>query len=218
MGDDQLMTVDCTEDNGPIAEWDMLYQSPAEGDMRDAVRESQKKLQDQVATDNRIEESPRRKAARYDACISQKRGGRQMKEMASKVNGGDIEVGCVVQVTLKNMDSTKVDGKNITLVVVEKPMQNLYSRVYITVVKDACPKSLGMDTILTCWKGKATVTEREAAASTSLVGGQGVKRCGCRGSCDTKRCACKKEGRFCGSDCHGGMHHCCTSNEKFMPM
>jgi hypothetical protein len=107
MGDDQLMTVDCTEDNGPIAEWDMLYQSPAERDIRDAVRESQKNLQDQVATDNRIEESPRRKTARYDACISQKRGGRQMKAMASKVNGGEIEVGCVVQVTLKNMDSTK---------------------------------------------------------------------------------------------------------------
>jgi hypothetical protein len=107
MGDDQLMTVDCTEDNGPIAEWDMLYQSPAERDILDAVRESQKNLQDQVATDNRIEESPRRKTARYDACISQKRGGRQMKAMASKVNGGEIEVGCVVQVTLKNMDSTK---------------------------------------------------------------------------------------------------------------
>jgi hypothetical protein len=30
-----------------------------------------------------------------------------MKAMASKVNGGEIEVGCVVQVTLKNMDSTK---------------------------------------------------------------------------------------------------------------
>jgi hypothetical protein len=29
-----------------------------------------------------------------------------MKDMASKVNGGDIEVGCVVQVILKNMDST----------------------------------------------------------------------------------------------------------------
>lgn len=160
--------------------------------MHAAVRESQKKLQDQFTTDSQIDESPRRKAARNDACIYQKRGGQQMKDMASKVNGGDIEVGCVVQVTLKNMD---FNGKNITLVVVvvEKvspinnappkyrlacakgPMQNLYSRVYITVVKDACPKSLGMDTILTCWRGKATVTEREAAASTSLVGGQGVK-------------------------------------------
>ncbi len=118
--------------------------------------------------------------------------------MVSKVK--DIEVGRVVQVTLKNMDSTKVDGKNITLVVVEKvshinnappkyrlvcakrPMQNHYTSVYITVVKDACPKSLGLDSILSCWKGKATVTERGAAASTSLVGGQGVKRCGCRGA------------------------------------
>ena len=236
MGDDRIMTVDCTKDNGPIAEWDMLYKSPTEGNMHAAVRESQKKLQDQFTTDSQIDESPRRKAARNDACIYQKRGGQQMKDMASKVNGGDIEVGCVVQVTLKNMDSTKVDGKNITLVVVEKvspinnappkyrlvcakgPMQNLYSRVYITVVKDACPKSLGMDTILTCWRGKATVTEREAAASTSLVGGQGVKRCGCRAKCGTKRCACKKEGHFCGSACHGGLHHCCTNTEKFMPM
>jgi len=158
-----------------------------------------------------------------------------MKDMASKVNGGDIEVGCVVQVTLKNMDSTKVDGKNITLVVVEKvspinnappkyrlacakgPMQNLYSRVYITVVKDAFPKSLGMDTILTCWRGKATVTEREAAASTSLVGGKGVKRCGCIGKCDTKRCACKKEGHFCDSACHGGLHHCSQTLKNSCP-
>jgi hypothetical protein len=112
-----------------------------------------------------------------------------MKDMASKVKG-DIEVGCAVQLTLKSMDSTKVDGKSIILVVLEKvtpinnappkyhlacakaPMQNLYSRDYIIVVKDACPKSLGVDTILSCWKGKATVTECEAAASTSLVGGQ----------------------------------------------
>ncbi len=209
MGDDRIKTVDCKEDNGPLAEWDVMYKSPTEGDMGAVIRESQKKLQHQVTTDNQINESPRRKAARNHACIYQKRGGRQMKDMVSMVNG-DIEVGCVVQVTLKNMDSTKVDGKNITLGVVEKvtpinnappkyrlacakgPMQDLYSRMYITVVKDACPKSLGMDNILTCWRGKATVTEREAAASTSLVGGQGVKRCGCRGSCNTKHCACKK--------------------------
>ena len=177
----------------------MLYQSLTEGDMRAAVLESQKKLQDQIIIVNKIDKSPRRKTARNVACINQKRGGCLLKDMASKVKG-DIEVGCVVQVTLKNMDSTKVDGKNIALVVVEKvthinnappkyrlacakgPMQNLYTSVYITVVKDACPKSIGLDSILSCWKGKATVTERGAAASTSLVGGQGVKRCGCRGA------------------------------------
>ena len=73
MGDDRIMTVDCTKDNGPIAEWDMLYKSPTEGNMRAAVRESQKKLQDQVTTDSQIDESPRRKAARNDACIYQKK-------------------------------------------------------------------------------------------------------------------------------------------------
>ena len=42
MGDDRIMTVDCTEDNGPIAEWDMLYKSPTEGNMRAAVRDSRR--------------------------------------------------------------------------------------------------------------------------------------------------------------------------------
>jgi hypothetical protein len=108
--------------------------------------------------DTWLEESPNRKAARYHACIVQKSGERKMKDDASKIKG-EIKVGCVVQVTLKNMDTTKVDGKNLTLVVVEKvthihnappkyhlacakgPMQNLYSRTYITVAKDCCPKT-----------------------------------------------------------------------------
>jgi hypothetical protein len=54
MGDDRITTVDCTKDNGPLAEWDMLYKSPTEGDMHAAVRESQKKLQYQVTTDSQI--------------------------------------------------------------------------------------------------------------------------------------------------------------------
>ncbi len=69
---------------------------------------------------------------------------------------------------LKNMDTTKVDGKNLTVVVIEKvthlhnappkyhlacakgPIQNLYSGTYITSVKDGCPKTLGLDSILSC--------------------------------------------------------------------
>jgi hypothetical protein len=63
MGDDQIKTVDCKEDTGPLAEWDMLYQSPTEGDMHAAVLESQRNLQDQVIIVNKIDKSPRRKAA-----------------------------------------------------------------------------------------------------------------------------------------------------------
>jgi hypothetical protein len=155
--------------------------------------------------------------------------------MASKVNG-DIHLGCVVQVVFKNIDTNKVDGRNLTLVVIKKltplsnassnyrlacakgSMQNLYSRDYINVVKDVCAKTFRLNTILSYWKGKASVTEQEAAASTSLVGGQGVKRHRCHGTCNTKCCTCIKEGCFCSSAWYGGMHHCYTNNEKIMPM
>jgi hypothetical protein len=211
IGDKRILTVNCNEDIGPIAEWDMLHNTPTEDNMRAAVKESKRKLELQLIMNKRLEESPNRKSARYHTYIIQKSGGHKMKDDASKCNG-EIKVGCVVQVTLKNMDTTKVDGKNLTLVVVEKvthvhntppkyplactkgPMQNLYSRTYITVVKDGCSKTLGLKSIFSCWKGKAAVTEREAAASTLMVGGQGVKRCSCCGLYDTKHCACKKMG------------------------
>ncbi len=64
--------MDCKEDNDPLAEWDVMYKSPTEGDMCAAVIESQKKLQHQVTMENQINKSPRRKAARNHACIDQK--------------------------------------------------------------------------------------------------------------------------------------------------
>ena len=49
-----------------------------------------------------------------------KQGGhRYNKEHAAKA-GEDIDVGNIVQVHLSDVDTTKVDGKNLTLVVVEK--------------------------------------------------------------------------------------------------
>ncbi len=69
MGDKRILTVDCNEDIGPIAEWDMLYKTPTEDDMRAAVKESKQKLEHQSIMDTWLEESPNRKAARYHACI-----------------------------------------------------------------------------------------------------------------------------------------------------
>ena len=150
-----------------------------------------------------------------------------MKENATKAED-EIKVGSIVKVPLKDVDCTKVDGKNLILVVVEVvrprcgsgaakyrlacakgPLQNLYTRVYCTPVPNGSMKMLGLDAIFNNWGEMKTLTEREAAASTSLVGGQGKKdRCGCKGACDTKRCACFKAKRFCGSSCHKGNTKC----------
>ena len=191
---------------------------------------ARRRRQDGAKEEAHLNKTPCRKKMRDDACIALKKGGRKMKENASKVGGG-IEVGSIVQVSLKNVDTTKVDGKNPTLVVVQKvhprtgsgpakyrlaciksPLKNLYTQVYITPVPQGCREVLGMETIFETWRGKAPITEREAAASTSLVVGQGKKgRCGYAGKCDTLCCSCKKEKRLYGSQYHRGLHHNCTN-------
>ena len=147
-----------------------------------------------------------------------------MKERVEKVEGV-LEVGSVVQVPLHDVDTTKVDGKTLTLVVVEKrqlkndnapkyklacakgPLKNWYSRSRINAVPLGSAASLGLTNVLAAWEGMAPITERAAAASVSLVGGQGKKFCGCRGKCNTKQCCCKKAARLCNSHCHGGVHN-----------
>ena len=99
-----------------------------------------------------------------------------MKADAAKV-GRDIEVGSIVKVPLKDVDCTKVDGKNLTLVVVEKlkprngtgaskyrlacakgPLKNLYARVYCTPVPNGCRKVLGLDDVFERWRGMSPIT------------------------------------------------------------
>ncbi|CAI6351311.1 unnamed protein product [Macrosiphum euphorbiae] len=46
---------------------------------------------------------------------------------------------------------------------------------------------------------------REIASQMSDGGGQGFKRCSCKGKCDTNRCKCKASSIFCNSKCHGSM-------------
>ena len=220
-----------------MVECETFYRHPLVAHVRGAVVMAKKRKQNGAESAAHLDESPRRKMMRDGACIEMKKVGRKMRQNASKV-GGDIEVGSIVQVPLHNVDTTKVDGKNLTLVVVQKvvpragngpakyrlacskgPLKNLYTRVYITPVPQGCRKVLGMDTIFETWKDKALITEREAAASTSLVGGQGKKgRCGCKGKCNTNHCCCKRDKRLCGSQCHRGLHHNCTNCTESNPI
>ena len=46
----------------------------------------------------------------------------------------------------------------------------------------------------------------------SIVGGQGLRRCDCTTTCNTKRCKCKKANCFCNSRCHEGNKICCNDD------
>ena len=76
-------------------------------------------------------------------------------------------------------------------------------------------KLLGLDNVLDEWTGLPRIKERKAAASVSMVGGQGKHLgCGCKaGTCRTARCSCFKAGLLCNSKCHGGINKNCINKE-----
>jgi hypothetical protein len=65
--------------------------------------------------------------------------------------------------------------------------------------------------------GLHKIKERKAAASVSMVGGQGKRlECGCKsGTFRTGRCACFKAGIKCTSKCHRGINKYCVNKEYF---
>ncbi|KAE8740254.1 hypothetical protein FOCC_FOCC014238 [Frankliniella occidentalis] len=45
---------------------------------------------------------------------------------------------------------------------------------------------------------------RTIVTKSSILGGQGFKKCNCKGRCMTNKCTCRKAGEKCKSQCHGG--------------
>ena len=72
----------------------------------------------------------------------------------------------------------------------------------IAVVKDVDPKLINLDGVLMCYQGSPKLYERVAARHISHEGGQGIKRCNCRGICLNKQCSCFKAGGKCTPHCH----------------
>ena len=71
------------------------------------------------ATSTVVEVSPARAALRSAAAEKMKAKGRAMQARASRISGGDLNVGDVVQFGLHNVDRAKLDDPNLTCVVVE---------------------------------------------------------------------------------------------------
>ena len=209
-------------DEGPIAEWGVWYRHPTVNDYEEALVMNHVDITTHRDKEIFINESPNRKQLRneaYDALTAQ---AKRMKTKAQSYGDKQLDVGTIVQVPLADVDTTKADGKNLTLIVVDKIHQKgrgptmyrlasktgvlsrLYHPSYITTVA-ADPKILGLESVLDEWTGLPTMTEREAARAVSLVGGQG-KHIGCkckRSTCRTKRCSCFQNGMQCNSSCHG---------------
>jgi hypothetical protein len=217
--------VEDDEDSGPIAEWNMYYRRPTVTSMEKAREDAKAEQIDAMEADEEIMESPRRKRMRGKAFESQQKQAEGMKKRARKVDG-KVKEGNIVQIGLSTVDSMKVDSKNLTLVVVEITekgmyrlaakngvLKNVYPRHVISLVKNATKELMGLEDAYNGWRGMSKITEREVARATSIVEGQGMMKCSCKGNCSSNSCKCRKAGRICNSRCHRGSSTCTNHDE-----
>ena len=173
--------------------------------------------------------SPKRQKLRETAAASLEKQGKRMQARVAGGSGVPVEVGTVVQVAVADVDRSKVDSTNVTLVVVEVVVKGktkletkyrlacnagvvntLYTRSYIAPQWQATPTLMGLEECLSSWQGLPRVSLRACVAVQSTVGGQGMIRCDCAGKCATNKCSCFKADRRCNSRCHKGNQKCCN--------
>ena len=157
-------------ENGVLYQWGKWNKHPSVMDYKRAmVANEQQKLNTDQKGDI-LRESPRRKHLQdlaYDSLTTQ---GRAMKRAQAKITLKNYEIGTIVHVPLHDVDTTKADGKNLMLVVVEivKKKDNscpmyrlackagvldtLYHPSYITEVS-ASSEVMGLDNVCDQWTG-----------------------------------------------------------------
>ncbi|KAL3803498.1 hypothetical protein HJC23_014046 [Cyclotella cryptica] len=215
------------EDEGVSKEWGFWYVFPSEEDS-DAALVAVKKGADYEGNDLRLQVSPNRAMLRWESLEGQQKQAKIMKKRAQGSNG-EFSVGDVVQVGLHWVDQTKVDGKNLTAVVVEVldggnlrcackngVLKNTYAPHTVSMLPGPSNNRAlcGLESAFEEWQGLPKITEREAARVVSAVGGQGFNVvCHCNGTCDSKRCSCKKAGVLCNSKCHAGNLKCLNCSD-----
>ena len=185
-----LKTMDSHGDKGIISHWGTWDKHPSIGDYNKALLEDQDRKSTMDDKEHLLRESPRRKHLRDLAYDSMTIQGRAMKKRAqAQSTYAKFALGSIVQVPLHDVDTTKADGKNLTLVVVEvvKKKDNmcqlyrlackagvldtLYHPSYMTAISSTSA-ILGLDNVIDEWAGLPRKSERKAAASMSMVGGE----------------------------------------------
>lgn len=120
-------------------------------------------------------------------------------------------VGDSVRVTLPDVDRGRADPRNILFAIVAIEDEQYYKlgnkygtlpQLYTRNQFGVCPISLiPLDEVVPIEKSLREI----AGLISDGSGGQGYKRCSCKGKCDTNRCKCKSSTILCNSKCHGSM-------------
>jgi hypothetical protein len=172
--------------------------------------------------------TPGRRATREKAALMMNKSARKvLKRMKSRT--ATLSIGDVVQVPLVQQDRAKVDAQNLTGVVVR--VNDTYGMCQVAVKTGvlrpwyvyhklrAIPGEgnnkvlMGLEEAFINWKSLPVIAPRTASVDASIVGGQGIFQCKCKGKCNTNSCACYKNGRICTSACHRNSK-CCENHDQ----
>lgn len=123
------------------------------------------------------------------------------------------QIGQSVRIPVPDVDRAKADFGNILGVILEVidncfykigtkwgKLNSLYARNQFSV----CPEIfLSVDEV-----PSVSLSLREVATKSSVVGGQGFLKCNCISKCTSRRCSCLRGGLKCNSKCHSSMPCC----------
>ena len=107
-------------ENGILAQWNNYYRHPEEVHYKEALVSARKRKAGQLDDEEALDVSPGRKKRRDDNFRAKQQQARGFKANAAKAAGGEIEIGAVVQYNSAEVDTTKVDPKTSTFVVVDR--------------------------------------------------------------------------------------------------
>jgi hypothetical protein len=171
--------------------------------------------------------SPKRKALRDDAFSSLQKAAKKMKSNV-ELKEKPVKVGDVVYFSVENVDKNKTDPGTLTVVVIgidykkngplyrvasaKGPLKERYHRNKLTIIPSVTPKLMGLEEVLQTHEGMAEISVRQALSHRSLHGRQGMRRCDCKGDCQTSRCSCFRSGHKCNSRCHRSNSKCCANH------
>jgi len=148
-----------------------------------------------------LREAARRNLQQYTDKMTQ--------QMIKKRKLVDFKVGDFVRVNIPKIDRFAIDRPNLPCKILEKTREDRYKLGCKFGVISVCYSSSELEAL-----GAITYPElneipsdeisiREAARLQS-VGMMSGSICSCKGSCDNKRCRCRKVNAKCTSRCHSG--------------
>lgn len=118
-----------------------------------------------------------------------------------------LEIGDSITLSVPSVDKGPLDFRNILGIIVDKKNDLYQVGTEAGILKGWFPRpeiqKSGVTTMSSADIPQGIfITLREAATSQSQSGGQGFKKCNCKGQCMTNRCSCFKAQLKCGSRCH----------------